>query len=430
MISYALEFRENTDILRYKDWARIAFIHSFSDTYTRPEYLSFGTYANNLPPLFLYCLWVMYVIWLQIGKVLFTVFGIIPGSNTWINGPLLTVLFRIPSFIADCIIGMFLYLIIFRLTQHRTRSLLGASLFLLNPSVIYNSAFWGQMDSVNNVFFILALYLFISKKYILSFLFYLYSLFVKLSLIIFAPLFVVLLIIKKFSIKKWIALIFSTLLSIVIVTLPITTDIFAWYGHFLSIHGSGEMNNITAFAFNVWWVIFQPTIVFGNSPDLFSLSSVSLVNSPEINMIWLSLSLQQIAVFFYGLFIVPIYFLVYKKRRLVSNQKLFIFMMVTAFTGIALISYLFLPKMHERYLYPVYIPLIITASLGVSLYYELILLTILNFINLVIVWHPMPLPDIYYTIMRSHTFQLSIAACTVLLGFWIYYKLLRTLIRL
>lgn len=429
-ISYALEYRENTDILRYKDWAQIAFIHSFSDTYTHPEYLSFGTYANNLPPLFLYCLWLMYMIWIQIGKVLFAVFGILPGSNTWINGPFLTVLFRIPSFISDCIISVFLYLSVLRLTKHRGRSLLGALLFLFNPSVIYNSAFWGQMDSVNNVFFILSLYFFISKKFILSSLFYLYSLFVKLSLIIFAPFFVLFLFIKKFSVKKWIVLLFLVLLSVIVITLPITTDIFTWYAHFIRAHGSGEMNNITAFAFNVWWVVFQPTIVFGNGPDLFSLSSVSLEHSPEINTILFSLSLQQIAMFFYGLFIFPIYFFIYKKRKLVNNHTLFTFMSVIAFTGIALLSYLFLPKMHERYLYPVYIPLILTASLGVSLYYELILLTLLNFINLVIVWHPMALPDMWYSLMRSHTFQQSIAICTVVIGFWIYYKLLRTLIRL
>lgn len=385
IVSYAIQFRENTDILRYKDWGRIALSQGVAATY-KPDYLTFGTYPNNQPPGSLVIISSAYWVWLQIGKAL-ALFGIPPGSNEWVNGPLLTILLRVPSLLADLGIGWMLY---------SWAGLLAAALFLFNPAVLYNSSFWGQMDAINNFFFLLAIGLLWKRKIAASALSLAASLLMKFSLVFVLPL---------YALFTWMrgkrrAVATAFLSALIVGGIPLF-----WYLRHVGMSPTGEMQNVTAFAWNFWWVVFKPLITFGPGPDLFSLSDIRLHNSPVVSVVW--------PVLLWAVAQLPIY-------RKVKNTQTSWFSAVAA---LAIISYLFLPQMHDRYLYPAFAPLALLVGLGIPVLYELILLSLFNFINLLVVWHPMLLPFHWYPVLRSEDFQWGMALATVVLGVWTAWKI-------
>ncbi|MCL4386105.1 MAG: hypothetical protein M1326_07315, partial [Cyanobacteria bacterium] len=104
----SFQFRENTDILRYKDWGRISFLYGPADTYNS-YHLSFGTLPNNQPPGSLYIINSMYFTQIQASKILMKIFNFSPGEIPWINIYLPDIFLRIPSIFADILIGLIIY---------------------------------------------------------------------------------------------------------------------------------------------------------------------------------------------------------------------------------------------------------------------------------------------------------------------------------
>jgi len=109
LVLYALQYRENTDILRYKDWARTAFLHSYADTYTQ-KYLTFGTLPNNQPPGSLYILSAFYDINILFAKIVLRFAPHTPVVYAWLSVPALDFMLRLPSIFADCLIGLGVWL--------------------------------------------------------------------------------------------------------------------------------------------------------------------------------------------------------------------------------------------------------------------------------------------------------------------------------
>ena len=292
---YAVQFREHPDILRWKDWGQIAFLHGFADTYT-PAHLSFGTYPNNMPPLTLYIVSAMYWCWIQMGKLLNMV-GISPGSNPWVNTVLLTLFLRIPSFLCDVAIGVLVYWSVLRGVKKERNAQIAASLFLFNPVVLYNSAIWGQMDSINNFFFLLGVSFLMVGRVVASSTNYALSLLMKFSLLTMAPVLTVLLWLQsKKNIRTMLLCGVVVVLTTVLAVVPISTMPWAWYATYLQGNMTGEMTNVTAFAFNVWWVIFHPTLRLGIITDAFDVTNISLMNAPLVETIYRGVSLRVLSI--------------------------------------------------------------------------------------------------------------------------------------
>lgn len=422
LLLYAIGFREHPDILRWKDWGRIAFLYGFADTYT-PTHLSFGTYPNNMPPGTLYVVSAMYWAWLQIGKVL-AVFGIPPGSNSWVNVVLLRICVTIPSLVADIGIGWLVHDFVKRWGSKGKRSLLAASAYLFNPAVLYNSAVWGQMDSVNNVFFIFGMWLLLRKNVIGSAAAFAVSILVKFSLIFAVPYWIVATWFQaKRNTKKLVLPACIGIGVILAAVLPISRNPAVWVMHYLRHNSTGEMTNITAFAYNIWWVIFRPELVFEISRDISRVVDIHLFGSPLTQTLYRSVSLGSIAVTMALLVQIPVYVVFFRRLRTkkILDPKTF----VSVFASLAILSYLFLPQMHERYVYPALAPLAILVGFGVPVFYELVVLSFLNFFNLLSVWHPMPLPQWMFVLLRDQNFQWSVALCTSLAGIWTVWNVLR-----
>ncbi|MGH7245826.1 MAG: hypothetical protein ACREGI_02745, partial [Candidatus Levyibacteriota bacterium] len=178
---------EHKDILRFRDWATNSYLYGMSDPY-KGDHLSFGTSPLNLPPGTLYTVSAMYRVNLLAAKAIIKITHTKPGQLSWVNGALIDAFLRIPSILSDLIIGYIIYLLV-KKYKHEKNAILASGLFLFNPSIFYNGAFWGQMDSIHNALFFLGLYMFFTNKKFLTIFFLFLSLYVKLTLItLIAPL--------------------------------------------------------------------------------------------------------------------------------------------------------------------------------------------------------------------------------------------------
>lgn len=407
---YSYQFRENTDVLRYKDWGRIAFLHGLADTY-KPDHLSFGTLANNQPPGSLYLISSMYYGHLQAAKLYLKFFPNSPETNAFIIGPILHTFLRIPQIVADLGIGILIFLLVKHYTTVK-QAVIASSLFLFNPVIIYNSSFWGQMDSINNFFLILALYRLLKNCPRSSLLSYGLSLFVKLSLIFIAPLFLCISYVSSIKNQRtFVFAIFTSIITTVLLTLPISLSPHTWFYSYMVNNSLGEMQHITNFAFNFWWMIFKPAIHVVGNENLFVFSEVRLTGSPLDSTLFLQIPLRYWGVFLFILFSLPLYWKVIKVKKTLSTQLIFHLLSL-----LALLSFLFLPRMHERYLYPVFPLLAAYIGLSKKAVWVYVLLSIFSTINLYIVWHPMRLAYFPYELINSQLFQWTISVGIVVVA--------------
>lgn len=419
IMTWSFNFRENTDVLRYRDWARISFLYNPAETY-KPQKLSFGTIPNNMPPGSLYVINLMYYADLNTSKLIMK-FTRSEKSQEFLNGALIDSFLRLPSIIADILMGFLIYIIV-KKEKEKKVALMSSAIFLFNPVIWYNSAFWGQMDAVNNLFFLTSLFLFFRKKYFLSVLSFFLSLYIKLSLLPVLPL---LFIVFLFKISK-IKFALYTLVSLILVTLitfPVSQSPHTWIIQFLQKNLLPEMKNITSFSFNFWWVIFKPWIEIGKPTDLFNFSEIRLIGSPLDSTSFLNVPLKFWGYFIFIAFISPLVYGVFKlKSKIISTSNLFLL-----FSFFTLAIYFFLPDMHERYFYPFFPLFAVYVGLAGTKLWIYAALSLLNFINLYIVWHPFMTTFAPYLLINNSAFQWTISFFTVFIGVSFYLQSLRVL---
>src|SRR3989344_6171231 len=238
--------RDNPDVLRYRDWATIAYLYHPQDAY-EGKYLTFGTSPINMPPGSLYTVSLMYRLNLVAAKVLLKITHTQPGELHWMNSQLINGFLRLPNIVGDLLTGYLIYLLV-KKYKNRKHALFASGLFLFNPSVFYNSSFWGQMDAINNALFFLGVFLYYKNKTFLSLLFLFLSMYVKLTLVFLVfPLLLLFFWLEKNKKKFTLSLSF-VLLLILAFTLPVSTTPHLWFYNFLQKNGLGELYTITSLA--------------------------------------------------------------------------------------------------------------------------------------------------------------------------------------
>ncbi|HEX8965769.1 MAG TPA: hypothetical protein VF820_05045 [Patescibacteria group bacterium] len=357
------------------------------------------------PPGSMYILRGSYEVFLVTAKAFTHFLHLNPGSTLWINDNLMIFFFRLPSLIADIILGWLLYVFV-KSKANEKMGLLASGLFLFGPQIIYNSTVWGQMDAINNLFFYISLIFLFRKNTFLSILFYGLSLFVKVSLL---PLLPVYLLIgfggKFFTFKKFLISLIIIICLFIVLILPFFPNPMQFIA-FMSHAAGGRSNDITVKALNFWWFLFNP---------LWAKSS-----PPSWNM-FLGLSLGSWGNLLFGALYIPVLVYVWK---LIKNKNLSAENIFFAFFLIAFATFLFLPKMHERYLYPIF-PLLITyVCLKAKYWIWLITLSIIHFLNLYIVWNPtLFLFGKYETMLRwqENIWQLSFLTLLIFIIFYLQF---------
>jgi dolichyl-phosphate-mannose-protein mannosyltransferase len=383
------------DINSHLAW--VSFIRNFG---LRGFYESFNISAvsfPNYPPLaifsflsvdFLYQKLFSFFWWLNINLAIFPSF-FIPWFKE--HGP--AAFMKLPAVLADMGIGILIYY--FLRKQKRQLALLGSVLFLFNPAVFYLSGLWGQIESLVVFFLFLSFILLLEKKSLWGIVAFLLSLMVKPSALIFLPVVLILFLRNKVDFRLFLKTLVSVLALIFFLSLPFfSKEPFSWFFKFYSniISGPKEMFYLSANAFNFWSLLFG----LGNIADKITFKEILAYRTWGI-----FLSLPLVLVILIKLWQT-------KKANKVFQASLLI----------TLVIFLFMTRMHERYLFPI-IPFLSVLAIINSIRFRWVYLffSLSFFLNL---YHNWWVPPINFLIVLLNN-QLFIKGLTIFnLLFFLY----------
>lgn len=152
-----------TDMNCFVIWSNSLLDAGFSDFYTD---------AATYPPGYMYVLWFF-------GGIR-NIFHIDPFSS-------LGILFiKLPPIISDLVASYLVYKLALKKFDKKV-SLICCGMYLFSPTVILNSAVWGQVDGVYTLFVVLTVYFILEKKFPLSFFVFAVGILMKPQTVIFTP---------------------------------------------------------------------------------------------------------------------------------------------------------------------------------------------------------------------------------------------------
>lgn len=402
--TYASMQPENGDMLRYKAWGYVSYTYGLADAYSG-KHINIQNKVINQPPGTLFILSLTYLCFLRLSSLPFMV-----HANP---AHLLHFFVTFPSIAADMGIGILIYSMVEK--SKKVNAWLAAMLFLYNPVVLYNSSFWGQTDALNNFFFMLSLFFFFRKSYLLSIFSFFLSLFIKFSLIIFLPLYIILFLYQPIDKKK---ILLHTLTSFVVIlffTLAVDKNPLSWLYHFFTSSVQGEDQHMTVSAFNFWWMVTKPEIYFVSHIKTYGGTVGGILSNQKT----FGLTAAFWGYLFFSLTSIIAYCTSFLTKRMNSKNAILLLFIITALVG-----FLFLPRMHERYLYPIFPLLAVYFGRTKRLLWILIVFTLLNFINIYLVWHPsIDMYNFYFQLISTSTVQwfCSLGMVSVSLVFYIFY---------
>jgi Gpi18-like mannosyltransferase len=236
------------------------------------------------------------------------------------------------------------------LRKHMTakQSLITTSLYAFNPAIIYNVAVWGQFDAIYTFFLLLSLLLALKRKPELSAVIFGIAILTKPQSIALLPLIAVL-IFKKSGLKRLLTSIAAFAGTIFVVILP-----FEW------------SNPIT----------FLSQIYFGAYGN-YQYTSINAFNFWGMFGLWIpDGSLSYVGWALFGAFAVFAMFILYKRYH-VSGDNLAIYA-----SFMLLFAFFMLPtRIHERYLFPAIVMLVLLVPFVKKARYLYIGLTATLFVN-------------------------------------------------
>lgn len=328
------------------------------------DYLDFFNYARpNQPPLTI----LLYVAMRYLYEWLFGILWFINVRVPIFPSNLVTIfndvgyiwILKLPAIIADLLMGVLIFNLALRLKLKRP--LLAMSLFLFNPVSWFNSVVWGQTDSIVTFLGLLSILLIFEKKTLVGTALLTLSLIFKATLVPLIPLVFLIIYKQKIKLKKLILPALTSIGIIYLITRPFSVgNTFGWL---LNLYTQkilpGELPFITVNAFNFWHLLLGKNLIL-DSQKFFGIQAS-----------------------FWGLFIF-VFFLAIILSRVARqlNTKTLLF-------SIALITFaafLFLTRMHERYLYPLFVPLTVLGFTDKNLFKIYWGLSVLHLLNMYHGW--------------------------------------------
>lgn len=328
------------------------------------DWLNFGNYARpDYPPLAMVFFLVIRLIWKVIFNLLWQINVLIPlfPSNfiPWFERDGYLLLLKIPGVLADIGIGYLIYLFA-KNKGLDDKAKFVSSLFLFNPVIIYVSSSWGQLESVVGFLALASLYAIVNKMYARGFVSYLASITVKGTMLPLAPLLFLQMVKDRVKLRKIIVPITLGIGFVFILgyyftdSHPITWMINTYKDKFLS--GPPTLPYLTVNAFNLWTLIFGSTLV-RDDIQFFGVPMFILAR------------------------ILSIFFLVIILYRYLRQGNIFYASALIFYS-----TFMFLPRMHERYMYPVFIFLPLVLVFRPKLWKMFIILLVVFWLNLYNGW--------------------------------------------
>jgi hypothetical protein len=280
---------------------------------------------------------------------------------TIVDTYLYPVLLKVPAILSDLGIAYLIYKFLNKFNYKKFAEY-GALFFLFNPVIWYNSSVWGQTDAIISFFALLSLWFIFDKKPTLSALALAASLYIKLSLIIFIPIYAILFFRQKFTIKQIAVSAALPLIVFSLITLPFSypenplTWLFDIYREKVL---TNQLQVITANAFNFWAAL------------------TGIVEQPH-SLRFLGATYQVWGGLLFAIAYIP---LLYKLYRKPSFENTIWVLCLTAFS-----SFMLLTNMHERYLYPMFPFITMLAVISPSIMPIYLSISAVNFLNLYHLW--------------------------------------------
>lgn len=228
-------------------------------------------------------------------------------------------------------------------------------IYLFNPALLYLTLIWGQVDILPVCFFVIALYLAFKKNWFWSTFSITLALLSKQTIIIFYPLFLYI-IFLKFGIKKVVCSILGSLVIFYLSYLPFHSFDLIWPLALYKLNFQLVANSVNENAINVWGLLFN----FKRVDD---------------NQLLLGVSYQVWGYICTLLALLPTTIIFLKKQLSLNRAIIFS-------TLLSLGSFLFLTRMHERYLAPVVVLATLLVAANKKFWPGLLLVTIVYLVNL------------------------------------------------
>lgn len=280
---------------------------------------------------------------------------------------------------------------------------------LFNLAYLYNTLFWMQIDSIHSFFIMLSLWAVIKKRLKLSTIALVIAFNIKLQSIIFAPLWLLLLIPTLVKNKKKILAVFLSLIvsELVIIAPYLISN--NWGAYTKVIFGSIDFFEILSMhAFNIWYVIVGAMARWTEDTGLFIGLSYKTWG-------YLMFAAGLIATF------IPMLHIVFRKlknKKEDFNETEISIALLSAVLTIFSFFY-FNTQMHERYLHPLLLPLAAFAFINKK-YILYVLISLLYFLNLEKIL--LLLPVDHYSLIFSSRLIAVLLGATLLLCFYYLYS--------
>lgn len=352
-------FFEHGDVVQYYYWAMDLWNNGFLGFYDREI---INAMRPTYPPVTSYFFWFSALLHELTWKIFWFLNNNIPAfpSNLvfWLESERGWYFFnKLPAIFADMSIIWLLY----KFTQNLTPKkliLLPSIFFAFLPPFWYNSSLWGQTDSIYALFLLGAFYLLFKERLLLSSVLYCLAVLTKPACLFALPVFLF----WWFRKAKFQTVTNATVINfLVIVALYFPfhpQNLLAWIITFYRRSLGGELSYITANSFNFWALVFG----FKNVPEetLF-LGLRAFVFGNGLFLYILALSIGYL----------------YIERKKINFKVL----LITA-SFISFSAFMFLPRMHERYFYPVLILLLPIVGIDKKIRFVFLALSIIHLINL------------------------------------------------
>ncbi|OGM05851.1 hypothetical protein A2125_02565 [Candidatus Woesebacteria bacterium GWB1_43_5] len=261
--------------------------------------------------------------------------------------------------LADIMTG----LVIWKIVSAKSEKLANLSFFLyvLNPVIIFTGSVWGQIDGILTLFLVASSYFLIEKKNAaIGAFFWALAFLIKPQAIVFLPAAFLAIFGSKLNVRNYIYFVLVSFVTLLVFSLPFFPNNPIFGLPQLVGKMTGYYNYTSVFAFNIWTVL------------------VGMWKQDNATFLGLSYQFWGVA-----LYLLSLAFIFFRFRKDITRKE--IQYLVIALSLFA--AFLFPTRVHERYLFPMFAFLLISAGLFSSrlLLGSFIGLSIFNFLNL---YHP------------------------------------------
>lgn len=243
---------------------------------------------------------ILYFFWL-IGFLKNTILSnIISSSN-------IDIFLKLAGNISDIVAGFFIYKIIKEKLSKKMGNI-AAAIYILNPAFAFNSAIWGQYDSVAILFSILSIYYCLIKKSpVVCSIFFSLAWITKPQSLELAP-FLLFFFLKNFKPVQWIYAFLSSVIIAIIMFLPFFPNNPIYGIYYVNLGSTNLFNCTSCNALNFWGILGNwknDMSLFLNIPMLYwsfilltvFLIIVFIIKKMEGNMLYLVIAVSMLSFF-------------------------------------------------------------------------------------------------------------------------------------